>query len=232
MLLRAPLSPLFPRVAAHPTSHHENPHAVGALEEPIVLVIPLQAKRIEMHVQCVSQLRILTLGLRTKEHVRCPATAANENSLSIHAEKLRPFWCCLRSHLTNSESKALRIRHSPIRDEHHREILENRRPKLSGPPEFWMRDSQLRELIRSKSHENCVARSNRHRTTKGDSANATTERAANRARGQVLQSSDDSELSRSERIDVTHYFRILNYNISARNEIRRLPQAHVFIRRR
>src|SRR6266550_307415 len=104
VLLRPPLRPFLPGAAAHPTRHHEDAKTVRLMPEAIVLVIAFQTQRVEMHVERITDLRILSLGLRAEEHIGRPASAANENASAVHSEETPSLWRRFRGDLSNAKA--------------------------------------------------------------------------------------------------------------------------------
>src|SRR5437868_2766266 len=104
VLLRPPLRPFLPGAAAHPTRHHEDAKTICLVPEAIVLVIALQPQRIEVHVERITDLRILSLGLRAEERIGRPAPAANENASAVHSEKTPSLWCRFRRDFSNAKA--------------------------------------------------------------------------------------------------------------------------------
>src|SRR5437660_3970792 len=109
VLLGSPLRPFLPCATADPSCHHEKAEAVGLVPETIVLVIAFQPNGVEMHVERVAELRILSLRLRSEEHVGRPAAAADENSSTVYAKETPAFRRRLRGDLADAEAQVLTI---------------------------------------------------------------------------------------------------------------------------
>src|SRR4029077_98674 len=112
VLFRPPLFAFLPRVAAHPSRHYQKAEAVGPLEETIVLVVALQPHCVEMHVERVAELRVLTFRLWSEKHVGGPAAPADQNSATVDAKETPAFRRRLGSDLANAEAEVLPIRHA------------------------------------------------------------------------------------------------------------------------
>src|ERR1700680_1775974 len=140
VLLSPPLFPFLPRVAAHPSRHHEEAEAIGTLEETIVLVVAFQPHRVEMHVERVAELRVLTFRLRAEEHVRRPAATADQNAPAVDAKETSAPGRRLGSNFANAEPEMLPIRHASAAHELERQIIQRGLSQLGRPPEAWVHE--------------------------------------------------------------------------------------------
>src|SRR5207302_1556518 len=185
-LLRPPLWPFFPGATAHPTRHDENAEAVRLMPEAIVLVITLEANRVEMHVERIAQLGVLSLRLQTEEHVRRPAAAANQNSSTVDAEEATSFRCRLGSNFADAESQLLLIQHTTTAHEFERQRVELRLAELEWPPQTRVGETKLRKTVGRDSHQCTVVRPERHRLAEGDVSDPSTHRSRHGLRREIL----------------------------------------------
>src|SRR4051812_18163720 len=189
MLLRSPLLPFFPGAAANPSRHHEHAKAVSALPETIVLVVALEADCIEMHVERVTQLCVLSIRLRAEEHVGRPAATANQDSAAIYAKETSAFRCRFRRDLTNAKRHAVIVRHPRTDHEVECEVVERglSTALLHRPPEAWLAKAQLRKTVGSETDQRAVTRTNCDRSSEGDQADAAPQGSGDRSRREILQ---------------------------------------------
>src|SRR5438105_652625 len=152
VLLRPPLVPFLPGAATHPAAHDEDAEAVGLVPEAIVFVIAFQPQGIEMHVERVSQLRVLPLRLWAQEHVGRPTAATNENATAVDAEKSPALWRRFRRDLTDAETQILQIGHASIFQERQGERVQLGLPELRWPPEARGRETKLWKTVGSEAH--------------------------------------------------------------------------------
>ena len=87
-----------------------------------------------MHVERVPDLGVLTLWLRTEEHVGRPAAAADQNPSAVDSEEAATLRRRLRGDLSNAEPQTLRIGHASALDELERQRVELRLAELYRPP--------------------------------------------------------------------------------------------------
>src|SRR5947207_5012848 len=120
------------------------------MPEAVILVIAFEPDRVEVHVQRITQLRILALGLRAEEHVGRPTAAANQDAASVDPKEPSALRRRLRCDLANPEAHGLTVRHAPARDELEREIIQRGRgaAELRGPPETRIHEVELWEAVR------------------------------------------------------------------------------------
>src|SRR5689334_2467547 len=163
MLLRRPFRPLFPRAAADPACHYQDPEAVRLMEKAIVLVVALETKRVEMHVERIFHLRVLALRLRPEEHVRRPAAAADQNALAVDAEKSAALRSRLRCDFPNTKTLALLIGDATVLHELDVERVQLWRAELEGPPKPRVREVQSGRVGRSDAHQRTVVGAYRYR---------------------------------------------------------------------
>ena len=88
VVLRVPLVPELPLVAAAPPGHDQEPVLVGEVVEELALQLPLEADGVEAHLARVAQLGLEPLAGRGPEHhVGSPAPAADEDRLAVDLEE-------------------------------------------------------------------------------------------------------------------------------------------------
>ena len=69
-ILRLPLRPSFPEIAAAPTRHYQDALPVCQIEELLGLQLALQPDRVQSHVEDVSELVLEPLRVFPKHHMR------------------------------------------------------------------------------------------------------------------------------------------------------------------
>ncbi len=189
-----------------------------------------------MHVERIAELRVLSLGLWAEEQVWCPTAATNQDAFAVHAKEQAPLRCHLGSDLADAEAELRTVRDASVDDELQREILEHSfpLPELGRPPELRIRDAKLGKAVGRKAHLHAVVCRERDGALEGDAPNATSQRTADRMRREIPQVAHDGELRTLERcaVDTAHDLGIPHDDVTARREIRGLPDAHVLVRRR
>src|ERR1041384_7362610 len=75
------------------------------MEEAVVLVIAFEADRVQVHVQCVAELRVLPLRLRPAEHVGRPAATPDEDAATVHTKQAAASSRGLRRDLADPEPR-------------------------------------------------------------------------------------------------------------------------------
>src|SRR6266404_3521959 len=87
VVLWLPLVPVLPVVAAAPSGHHHDAHAVGEVEEVVGLELAFEPYGVQAHVADVGELSLeLLFGFFAEQQVGCPPAAADEERAAVDFE--------------------------------------------------------------------------------------------------------------------------------------------------
>src|SRR5512141_587138 len=195
------------------------------MEEAIVLVIALEPERIEMHVERVTHLCVLSLRLWAEEDIRRPTTATNQNSATVHAKETPSPWRRFRRDLANAERQTLSVRHASACHEFERQVVKLRLAQLCRPPESRVCESKLRKTVGREAHQRAVARRECDGPAETDTSDAPPQNSSDRVRREIPETRHDRQLGAPKRrcIDLAYYCRIPHDDVAARAQVRRLP---------
>src|SRR6185503_16791009 len=146
-ILRRPVLPVLPMIAAAPAKHDQNAALIGEAEEAFGFELTLEPDGVEVHVLHEVELIAQPVFVCAEEHVLRPTGAADENGLAIHAEEAAAICGELGSNFTNAEADALFIRGAALYGEADGEAFKVRVAHLARPPELWTLYSESRELL-------------------------------------------------------------------------------------
>ncbi len=97
-----PVRPLLPVVAAGPPSHDENALLVGQIEKVVRFHGAFEADRVEVQVAQILKLCLQAFGRFAQEHVRRPASAADQDVFAVDAEEAMALRVDVRSDFANA----------------------------------------------------------------------------------------------------------------------------------
>ena len=151
-VLRRPILPLFPVIAAAPAEHHEDAAFVGKTEELVGLEFALEPDGVEVHVLHEFELVAKALIIGAQQHILRPACAANQNRFAIDAEEAAAVGGQLRRDFANAVVHALLIGCLAFSVETDGQVLEVRFAHLARPPRLWILYAKGRELLRAEDY--------------------------------------------------------------------------------
>src|ERR1035437_2704297 len=86
MIFRAPLTPLFPLVAAHPAEHERNALLIGEFNNVLAGDLGFPAEKIDAEILCVAQDVRFALRIVAKEKIGSVVAAADEKIAPVHLQ--------------------------------------------------------------------------------------------------------------------------------------------------
>src|SRR5690242_832022 len=102
VVLRCPLRPPFPYIAATPARKHKDTPLVGQPIESVRFQLAFQADRVQMQIAHHLELLREPSRLFAQEHILRPSSATDEHRTPIHTKETRAFVGQLRCNFTNS----------------------------------------------------------------------------------------------------------------------------------
>ena len=153
---------MLPLIATAPAEHHQDALLVGQVKELLGLQFAFQADGVQIHIAHQTELIAQTILIGAQQHILRPATAANQNRLSVYAEELAPAGRVLRRDFANPEIDALLIRNLVIRGETHCQPFQVRLAHLRRPPRMRIAQAQHGKLFRRECDSLVFMRCQRH----------------------------------------------------------------------
>src|SRR5580693_8637590 len=95
--------PLLPIIATAPTSHNQDALRIGEIVKVIRLHFSFQTDCIQVHLTDVAKIRLQACLVATQEHIRRPASATDEDFLSVHIKLARAGGIEVGSNLANAK---------------------------------------------------------------------------------------------------------------------------------
>src|SRR5215472_13953820 len=109
MILRLPLVPMLPMIAAAPPGHHQNPIMVRKVEELVGLKLAFKANRVQTKVADMTHLVLHALTVHAQKHVGRPAATANQDVAMVDVKELVSLRSLLRRDFANAKLRACRV---------------------------------------------------------------------------------------------------------------------------
>src|SRR5208282_6346810 len=85
-ILRLPVRPALPEIAAAPASHDQDSLAVGEIEELFGFKLSFETNRVQPQVPYIPKFVVQSLRVFPKHHVRRPAPAPDQNIFAVDLE--------------------------------------------------------------------------------------------------------------------------------------------------
>ena len=87
VVLRGPLAPVFPMIAAAPAGHDQNSAFIGEVKKLFRLKLSFKSDRVQSHVQNVIKFITQASRIFAQHHVSRPTAATNQNLFAIHGKE-------------------------------------------------------------------------------------------------------------------------------------------------
>ena len=144
---RFPIRPFHPVIAAGPAGEDQHALFVGEIEEGVRLDLSLQANGVEIQIAEILKLRSEALRRFALEHVGCPASAADQDTLAVDAEKQVALRIDLGCDFADAIARDRVVRQNTLDIEIKIDLMQRGGAHLMWPPQFRILDAQLGEFF-------------------------------------------------------------------------------------
>ena len=151
-ILRLPVRPVLPVIAAAPAGDEQNSALVGQVEKFLGFQLAFEADGVQSHVLHVAELVAQPLRVFAQHHVGRPAAAADQDVLAIDGKQPPVGRKHLGLDLANAKFCLRAVGRLAVKVEFQGEAVELRLAHLRRPPQARMVEIELGKLLGSKGH--------------------------------------------------------------------------------